>query len=159
MKIFVALGTQDKPFVRLLEKVEELSSQHDITIQAGYTKFVSENMKVYDYLPRKKLEEILKSVDLVICHGGVGIIMQSLNFKRKVIACPRLQKYGEHQNDHQIQIVSNFYSEGYILKFEEGDVLKDVVAKVKDFTPKIVESNNAIFLDKLEKYLKNKCGF
>lgn len=159
LKIFVALGTQDKPFLRLLEKVDEIACDHDVVAQAGYTKFKSKFIKIYDYLPRKELEEILKNVDLVICHGGVGIIMQSLGYQRKVIACPRLKKYGEHQNDHQIQIVRNFYDEGYILKFEEDDNLKNIVDEVGDFKPKSIKNNNDNFLSELENYLKKECGF
>ena len=34
-----------------------------------------------------------------------------LNKNKKVIAVPRLEKYGEHVNDHQLQIIENFDKE------------------------------------------------
>ena len=43
--IFVTLGTQDKPFPRLLEKIEKQikkgNIKEDVIVQAGYTKYES----------------------------------------------------------------------------------------------------------------------
>ena len=41
--------------------------------------------------------------------------MKALNAGKKVIAVTRLEKYGEHINDHQIQNNEAFSSNGYVL--------------------------------------------
>ena len=41
--------------------------------------------------------------------------MKALNADKKVIAVTRLEKYGEHINDHQIQNNVAFGSNGYVL--------------------------------------------
>ena len=50
--IFVALGTQDKSFTRLLETIErqiEMGNIKDkVIVQAGYTKFISDKMEIFD---------------------------------------------------------------------------------------------------------------
>ena len=41
--------------------------------------------------------------------------MKALNAHKKVIAVTRLEKYGEHINDHQIQNNEAFAQNGYVL--------------------------------------------
>ena len=52
--IFVSLGTQDKSFSRLLELLDKEINKGFITdniiVQAGYTKYESKNMEIFDYL-------------------------------------------------------------------------------------------------------------
>ena len=43
--IFVALGTQDKKFPRLLEAVNKLETNEKIVAQVGSTKFESKKME------------------------------------------------------------------------------------------------------------------
>ena len=58
--IFVMLGTQNNSFHRLLEKIDELIKKgkikDEVIVQAGYTKYQSENMKIFDLIPRDKIE-------------------------------------------------------------------------------------------------------
>ena len=102
--IFVTLGTQDKGFPRLLEAIEEAIEnkyiKEKVIVQAGYTEFESKNMEIYKLLPMDKFDDYMKKCDLLITHAGVGSIMSGLKFNKKIIAAPRLEKYGEHTNDH-----------------------------------------------------------
>lgn len=98
--IFVTLGTQDKGFPRLLEAIEEAIEnkyiKEKVIVQAGYTEFESNNMEIYKLLPMDKFDDYMKKCDLLITHAGVGSIMSGLKFNKKIIAAPRLEKYGEH---------------------------------------------------------------
>ena len=51
----------------------------------------------------------------MVSHGASGSIMKALNAGKKVVAVTRLEKYGEHINDHQIQNNEAFGSNGYVL--------------------------------------------
>ena len=59
--------------------------------------------------------EKINEADIVVSHGASGSIMKALNAGKKVIAVTRLEKYGEHINDHQIQNNEAFSSNGYVL--------------------------------------------
>ena len=52
--ILVTLGTQDKPFNRLLDAVQKQIDNGVITdkvvVQAGYTRYESNNMKIYSLI-------------------------------------------------------------------------------------------------------------
>ena len=109
--ILVLLGTQNNSFHRLLEEVQKnidnKNVKEEVVVQKGYTKFESENMTLYTQLPVDKLQQLIEKADLVITHGGVGSIISSIQKGKKVIAIPRLKKYGEHVNDHQYDIIKS----------------------------------------------------
>ncbi len=157
--IFVTLGTQDKSFSRLLKIIENSINKgeikEEVIIQAGYTKYESDKMKIFDYIKMEDFEKYISSCDILITHGGVGSILTGLKHKKKVIASARLSKYKEHTNDHQKQIVDNFYEEGYILKLDEKDKLKDVLKKIKKFKPKEWEFNNDNIVKKINEFISN----
>lgn len=152
--IFVMLGTQDKQFKRLIDVVLQANLDDEIIIQKGYTKFESDEIKNFKYCSKNEYEELISKADIVITHGGVGSIMTALSKNKKVIAMARLAKYGEHQNDHQLDIIDNFAIENYIFKLDEKDDLKQLVQKIKSHQFKKVSSNNEKFIENLLKYLE-----
>ncbi len=157
--IFVATGTQDKSFERLLkiidENIQNKVINEKVIVQAGYTKYKSDNMQIFDYVSIDDFNKYIDKCSLFITHGGVGNILSALKANKKVIAVPRLAKYKEHTNDHQLQIVNNFYEKGYILRLLETDDFKDVYKKVKTFEPKKWVSNNEMLINKLKEYIDN----
>lgn len=154
--IFVSLGTQDKSFSRLLEMIDKSINNNvikdKVIVQAGYTKYKSDNMEIYDYVSPTKFKSYIEECDLFITHGGVGNILSALKQGKKIIAVPRLSKYGEHTNDHQLQIVDNFYEKGYILK--ACDDLDDVYKDISKFKPKKWVSDNSKIIDGIRKYIE-----
>ena len=145
--ILVTLGTQDKTFVRLLEKINQLIDQglikDKVIVQAGFTKYNSDNMEIFDLIPQDEFNSLMAKADLIITHGGVGNIISALEKNKKVIAVPRLSKYGEHINDHQTQIIAKFNDLGYIIGLQDVDELDKAIKEVKKFKPqKFVHDNS-----------------
>lgn len=143
--IFVTLGTQDKSFERLLKDIKKQidleNIKEKVVVQAGFTKFDSKDMEIFDLISMDEFDRLMNECDLLITHGGVGSIISGLKKNKKVIAVARLAKYKEHMNDHQKQIVDNFSEAGYILKYDENDDLKEILDKIKTFKPKKYVSN------------------
>lgn len=151
--ILVTLGTQHQEFTRLLDYIEKSKIKDEIIVQAGYTKYKSKKMKMFDFIDYDKMAEYIRDADLIITHGGTGSITGPLKDGKRVIACARLAKYGEHVDNHQTEIVDVFADEGYILKLDENIKLDDLIKKAKSFEPKKFESNTSNFIKKLEKEL------
>lgn len=155
--ILVTLGTQDKPFNRLLDAIQkqiECGVINDrVVVQAGCTKYQSENMEIFDLIDRENFSNLISECDLLITHGGVGSIINGLKNDKKIIACPRLEKYGEHTNDHQLQIIEKFSDSGLILPFYDFDTLGEVIEKAKSFEPKKYVSNTANMISLIENYI------
>ena len=149
--ILVTLGTQDKNFVRLLEKIDQLINngliKDKVIVQAGFTKYNSENMEIFDLIPQDEFNDLMDKADIIITHGGVGNIISALEKNKKVIAVTRLAKYGEHINDHQTQIIAKFNALGYIIGLQDVDELDDAVKQIKKFKPKKFVHDNSKMLN------------
>lgn len=149
--IFVTLGTQDKHFDRLLKAVYKLETDEKIVAQIGSTEFKSskpeEKFEIHKFLSNEEFEKYMDEARVVITHAGVGTIIYGLKKHKKMIVAARLKKYGEHVNDHQLQILQTFASEGYIIPLENFDDLPKLLEI--EFTPKEWKSNNNTFNRKL----------
>lgn len=154
--ILVLLGTQDKPFTRLLEAVDKLNTKEKIIVQAGTTKYESDKMEIFDLIGSDELQKLMTQADLIITHGGVGSIIEGLNLNKKIIAAPRLEKYGEHVNDHQLEIIKEFKNKGYILELADFNKLEDVIKYSKTFKPKKYKSNNSNFIKIIEDFINQE---
>ena len=155
--ILVTLGTQDKTFVRLLEKINQLIDQglikDKVVVQAGFTKYSSDNIEIFDLIPQDEFNNLMSKADLVITHGGVGNIISALEKNKKVIAVPRLAKYGEHINDHQTQIIAKFNDLGYIIGLQDVDELDRAIKEVKKFKPQKFVHDNSKMLNLVSKLI------
>lgn len=149
--IFVTLGTQDKHFDRLLKAVYKLETDEKIVAQIGSTEFKSskpeDKFEIHKFLSNEEFEKYMDEARVVITHAGVGTIIYGLKKHKKMIVAARLKKYGEHVNDHQLQILQTFASEGYIIPLENFDDLPKLLEM--EFTPKEWKSNNNTFNRKL----------
>ena len=155
--ILVLLGTQNNSFHRLLEEVEKniknKTIQEEVIVQAGYTKYESKNMKIIDFLPSEELEKLEQQANCIITHGGVGSIIGSIEKEKKVIAVPRLKQYGEHVNDHQLDIVESFDKLGYIIGITDVSQLEEALQRVKVFEPKKYIQNTGNIIKIVEDFI------
>lgn len=156
--IFVTLGTQDKTFERLLAKLDEMVDKgiikNDLIVQAGSTKYVSKNMEILDFIDMNQFNTYIEDCDFMITHAGVGTIINGINHGKKVIAVARREKYGEHENDHQVEITTKFTKMGYIVGCIDVDELEDKYKLLDDLVVKPYQSNNLEFCDLMEKLIK-----
>ena len=161
--ILVTLGTQDKQFYRLLDGIQKAIDEgyikEKVIVQAGYSKdYKTNDMEIFDLISMDEMDKLMKKCRILITHGGVGSIISGLKYDKKVIAIARLKKYGEHTNDHQLQIIDNFSNAGYILKLENVDDIGKLIDEAKKFKPEKYISNQKNFskliANKIDSYLK-----
>lgn len=156
--ILVTLGTQDKAFERLLKAIDkqiELGNIKDkVIVQAGFTKYESDNMEVFDLISMKKFDKLMDEAELIVTHGGVGSILGAIRKNKKVIAIPRLSKYKEHTNDHQTQIVDEFVKRGYILTCKNLSKISETIEETKKFKPTKYESSNTQMINTITDFIE-----
>ena len=152
--ILVTLGTQTQKFYRLLDCIEKSNITDEIIVQAGGSSdYISKKMKIFDFISYEEMSKLIDEADIIITHGGTGSILTPLKRGKKVIAMARLQKYGEHINDHQKEIVTLFKNEGYILELDDSNNLNDLIAEMKKFKVKKYISNTNNFIGSLKKLI------
>lgn len=142
--IFVTFGTQKQDFSRALKILEKSKYLKDkeVIVQSGYTKYDVKKFKMFDFIPQEKMNEYVTDCEFVITHGGVGSIFAGLKAKKKVLAIPRLAKYSEHKDDHQLEICEELENLGYILFFKEQDDIDKKIEELLNMKQKIYENHN-----------------
>lgn len=117
--IFVTVGSRNYPFDRLFKKLDELYEEGTIMekmfAQTGTSTYRPAHYDYKDFISQEEFLEKINKADIVVSHGASGSIMKALKAGKKVIVVTRLEKYGEHINDHQIQNNKAFQSNGYVL--------------------------------------------
>lgn len=155
--IFLILGSQKFQFNRLLKAMDELcekdSFQEVVYAQTGYSDYRPKNYNFKSFLNRDEFVCQLEQADIVITHGGTGAIVGAIKKGKKVIAIPRLRKYQEHVDDHQLQVINQFSEMNLILKCEDCDGLEKAVEWVRHHTFVPYESNTQRIVDSIEAFI------
>lgn len=151
--IFVTLGSQKFQFNRLLKIIDELIVDEEIFAQIGYSDYRPVNYKYKDFLDREEFDKTMNNAEIVITHGGTGAIIGALKKGKKVIAVPRLSKFGEHVDDHQIQLLKQFEELDLIYACYDED-LKKALEFVKTKTYKAYKSNTKTIIDSIEQFIE-----
>jgi len=131
--IFVVVGLHGQGFERLVKMMDyvALTSDEEVIIQLGNTEYVPTYAKFFHFINNKAIEDLYKTANVVVTHGGVGAIMTALKNKKPVIVVPRLTEYQEHKNDHQLDIVNNFSKLGYVIVAHNSEELSNALDALK----------------------------
>lgn len=155
--IFVTVGSQKFQFNRLLKAVDECiynkTFKEKVFAQTGASTY---RPKYYDFEPflnRDIFANKMEKSDIVITHGGTGAIIKALKAGKKIIAMPRLAKYGEHVDNHQKQVLTELTQLGYIQMCEDVQSLMQAYRHIKEVPLVQFVSNNGNFINDLDLYL------
>lgn len=160
--VFVTVGSQKFQFNRLLKAVDSLVANgvagDDAFAQTGACDYAPEHMSCEAFLDREGFRAHMEACDVVVTHGGTGAIIGAVKSGKKVIAVPRLAKYGEHVDDHQTEIVRQFGDMGLIEPCMDPADLPGAYARAmaRDYLP--YRSNTARFCADLSEYIDEVGG-
>ena len=160
--IFVTVGSRNYPFDRLFKKLDELYEDgvlnDSMFAQIGTSTYKPKHYKYKDFISPEEFTEHIDKADIVVSHGASGSIMKALNAGKKVIAVTRLEKYGEHINDHQIQNNAAFGSNKYVLMADlELTNLGECFQKIYSGTDGLVKWENKdpmAIVNMIDKFIK-----
>lgn len=156
--IFIIVGSQKFQFNRLLKTVDDLmgdgSLSDTVFAQSGYSDYKPHNYQFKQFLDRDEFAEYEAEADIVITHGGTGAIIGAVKKGKKVIAIPRLAKYGEHVDNHQLQIIEQFREQNLICGLDDVNQLKDAIEYVKTHKFDNYSSNTAVIIESIERYIE-----
>ena len=155
--IFITLGSQKFQFNRLLKAVDEQVADGKITdqifAQIGASDYKPNNYQYKEFLNRDEFSIWQEKADIVITHGGTGAIIGAVKKGKKVIAVPRLAKYGEHVDDHQLQLIGQFKELNLSCECQNCDEIWKAVDTVKSTEYKSYQSNTATIIESIEDYI------
>ena len=154
--IFLTVGTQF-PFDRLVKSVDEVINQNrfeeEIFAQIGDSSYQPRNFESVASLEKKAFDKYLKEASGIISHAGIGTITMALDNKKPLLVMPRLKKYHEVVNDHQVSIAKKFEELDHILVAHTEEELPDKLRELKTFVPKPRENQAKAVAERISKFL------
>ncbi len=155
--IFVVLGTQKFPFNRLLMQIDNLIEQKEIKesvfAQIGHSDYEPRHLNYVRFLNKEEFDKKIEECSLLITHSGVGTIISGFRYHKPVIVVPRLEKYGEHVDNHQLEIAKTFSNKNYVLCCEENN-LRELIEKSRDYQFDKYVSHRENLIDTIAGYLE-----
>lgn len=148
MKVLVTIGSMvEKKFTRLFKAVDQLCEEgtlngQDVIAQVGFDQYQSKYYKCFDMIADEEFKKIIDNSDLIITHAGTGTVTSCLKKNKKVIIFPRMAKYDEHYDDHQLELSRIFTDAGHVMCAYDVDELRNRIIRMNDFKPVKFESNN-----------------
>ncbi len=137
--ILLTMGTYPLAFDRMIRAVDELVCrglvQEEIFAQIGFSKYIPQHLKYERIMDKDVFDRCLKTASALIGHAGMGTITLALENDKPLLVMPRMKKYGEHVNDHQLHTARKFEQLGHILAAYDVDELPEKIRQLKDFKP------------------------
>ena len=86
--------------------MDEIAGKIDceILMQVGNTDYEPKNAKWFKLLEYNNILDYMEKSDVIICHGGAGTLLDVLRLNKNVIVVPRLKKYKEVYDDHELEL-------------------------------------------------------
>jgi len=136
--IFLTVGTQF-PFDRLVKAVDEVAGKNgfdeQIVAQIGNSSYHPENFDAAPSVEKALFDQRFAEADSIISHAGMGTITMALDHRKPLLVMPRLKKYGEVVNDHQLAIARKFEQLGYLLVAYGAEDVLEKMKQLKSFVP------------------------
>ena len=157
--IFITVGSQKFQFNRILNEIDALIGEkklsEEVFAQTGYSDYIPKNYKYKDFLDRDEFKEVMGKCDKVITHGGTGAIIGAVKQGKKVIAIPRLKEYGEHVDNHQMEIVNQFSNMNLIFKVDDVSNIIDAIKSIENKEFNKYSSNTQNIISSIEKFIND----
>ena len=153
--IFVTVGTQKFQFNRLLAAVDLLVEKRlirePVIAQTGCSTYRPRNYEAVDFMGKEEFDAAIQQCSLLVTHGGVGTILSGLKARKKIIVVPRRKAFGEHVDDHQLQLVEQFRELELICRCDDCADLANALETVKNTEYKAYVSNTQTIIDSIER--------
>jgi len=154
--IFLTVGTSF-PFDRLVKAIDDLVAQGklrpDIFAQVGKGGYRPQNFDFVETLDKVKFDAYFEKAEAVIAHAGMGTITMALERHKPILVVPRLKKYQELVNDHQLATAKHFEQLGHVIAAYDINELTLKLELLKTFKPAPRESQVELVAERIGAFL------
>lgn len=150
--IFGAVGTNSWDFTRLIKELDIIASEidEDVVIQIGNNDYTPKHAKFFNFISKNEIDNIYKKSRVIVSHAGIGVILSAIRNNKTIIIVPRMKRYGEHFDDHQIDTAKKLEKEGILVVWDIKE-LKPILTN-NDLNSSFKKNNELIV--NLKNYIK-----
>jgi UDP-N-acetylglucosamine transferase subunit ALG13 len=125
--IFVTVGASPLPFGRMLRAVGTLPGE-DLFVQHGAGMPPQDAARAVDFLSFGEMVQAMESADVVVSHAGAGSIICALRAGHTPLVMPRLARYSETVDDHQLELARALEAQSRVVVLWHADQIVEAVA-------------------------------
>jgi UDP-N-acetylglucosamine transferase subunit ALG13 len=139
-----------------VDKISGLEkNQEEIFAQIGDSNYKPVHFKAIKRMEAELFDRFIRNSTAVISHSGMGTIESALRYEKPMLVVPRLKKFGEVVNDHQLAIAKRFETSGYLLAaYDEKDV-QIKITELKTFIPQKRVSTSEALIHRISNFLSS----
>lgn len=141
--ILVTIGLSHFGFDRLIRKMDEIALKIDekVVIQSGSSDYEPANSEYFKFTDRKHMDKLYSDCRILITHAGTGSIINSIKRNIMPMVVPRLSKYNEAFDDHQVEIAEEFSRLGYVVMINDLDEIYEYLLQKENKFNFALDSN------------------
>lgn len=135
--IFVTVGHQT-PYdrlVRLVDRWAEKNGRRDVFAQIGGGEYRPQQFAYAQFLEPAEFDRHLRECTALVGHAGTGSIIQALLIGKPMLVLPRLARFNETRNDHQVGTALHFAEAAQILMAQDDADFVRQLDDVEAFRP------------------------
>lgn len=138
----VSVGTQDGyPFPRFFAALAPLLEGVEVLWQTGANDVSQIGITGRHSVPHDELNAAMAAADIVIAHGGVGTALSAIEQGHVPVLIPRRAAFGEHVDDHQVQIVTRLADSGLAVNVDIESLSRETLDRAA--ARRVVSSDSA----------------
>jgi beta-1,4-N-acetylglucosaminyltransferase len=139
-------------FDRLLKKMDEIAVTlgEEVVMQIGHTHFRPQNARWFDFTTDAGIKEWCKKARVVVTQPAMSIL-DAQEQGTPAIVVPRLKKYNEVIDDHQLDFARHLEEAGKVIAVYDVDKLEETLRSA-DIKPSSLARDKRL-INALKKYI------
>lgn len=126
--ILVTVGTEQYPFDRLMGWIDRLLENdlidEEVVVQYGSCTVLPGGSRVYRLLRESEFHRLIDTARVVIAHCGEGTVLLLDTLTTPYLLVPRSERFGEHVDDHQVELARGLASFGVPIGWGPADLVR-----------------------------------
>ncbi len=128
MIVFVTVGSHPTfRFDRLLRALSPICADHLVTVQHGPAEPPDGAHEASPWLSFDEVQELMRRAHVVVSHAGAGTLLAAHQLGHTPVVAPRLARYGETVDDHQVELAKAFERTGRTLVAWQMERLRELI--------------------------------
>ena len=158
--IFVSVGLNQYAFDRLLGKMDEIAPElgEEVVMQTGFSEFKGKNTECFQYGSDAEMAKYYDKCSVLVCHAGVGTLINGMKRNIPVVMVPRRAMYHEVDTDHQLMIAKKVMGMGRGVQVLDVEGLREAIAEARTlkFPPYVQDTSLVDYMSGLLKEREGK---
>jgi UDP-N-acetylglucosamine transferase subunit ALG13 len=127
-------------------KMDEIASriEEEVVMQIGATDYEPAHARYFRYIDDDTMVEYMQQARLIISHAGAGTLLTLSSVGRSAILVPRLKKFGEAIDDHQLELAGVMAKNGSMTVISDVDDLDACVQNTRFCSHMLVKNQKFI---------------